>query len=142
MLVFQLVQLATCVAIGFIYGLAGLLGFVIAAFLGILLLETVNYVEHYGLIRRQRASGGFERVQPHHSWNSNAPVGRGLLFQLTRHADHHANARRPYQVLRHFDEAPQLPTGYPGMMVLAWVPPLWFRVMNARLDELAVEAGS
>ena len=107
-----------------------------AALLGILTLETINYVEHYGLARSVRADGRPEPVRPRHSWNANHSVGRALLFDLTRHSDHHANPRRPYPVLRHFDEAPQLPTGYPGMMVLAAVPPLFFAVMHRRLDAL------
>ncbi len=122
--------------------------FVGASVFGIVLLESVNYVEHYGLRRERRADGRFERVLPAHSWNSNHPIGRAVLFELTRHSDHHANARRPYAVLRHFDESPQLPTGYPGMVVLALVPPLYFAVMHPLLDGIehtmpvATEAGA
>ena len=106
----------------------------LAACVGFLLLETVNYVEHYGLRRNKKANGRFERVMPWHSWNSNHAVGRVLLFELTRHSDHHANPGRKYPTLRHFDESPQLPTGYPGMIVLALFPPIWFAVMNPHLD--------
>lgn len=132
----HLVQLAALVTVGVLGGLSTALAFVVVALLGGALLETVNYVEHYGLTREKGADGRYEKVQPVHSWNSNHPIGRAILFELTRHSDHHANARRPYQVLRHFDESPQLPTGYPGMVVLAWCPPLWFAVMHRRLDEL------
>ncbi len=97
----------------------------------------VNYIEHYGLLRQQRPDGSYERCRPRHSWNSNHTVSNLLLFHLQRHSDHHAHAERRYQSLRHFDEAPQLPTGYMGMLLLAWIPVLYFRVMNARLLALA-----
>ncbi|MEU9394486.1 alkane 1-monooxygenase [Streptomyces sp. NPDC048324] len=103
------------------------------AVLGFCLLETVNYLEHYGLLRRRRPDGRYERVAPRHSWNSNNTVSNLFLFQLQRHSDHHANPLRRYQTLRHFDEAPQLPSGYATMIVLAWFPPLWRRVMDHRL---------
>jgi alkane 1-monooxygenase len=110
------------------------LGFVSAALMGILLLETVNYIEHYGLQRERRPNGRYERVCTHHSWNSNHPIGRALLFELSRHSDHHANPTRPYYVLRHFDESPQLPTGYPGMVLLSLIPTVWFAVMDPHVD--------
>ncbi|MFF0189255.1 alkane 1-monooxygenase [Streptomyces sp. NPDC005244] len=103
------------------------------AVLGFCLLETVNYLEHYGLLRRRRPDGRYERVAPRHSWNSNTTISNLLLFQLQRHSDHHANPLRRYQTLRHFDEAPQLPAGYATMIVLAWLTPLWRRVMDPRL---------
>jgi alkane 1-monooxygenase len=96
-------------------------------------LTAANYVEHYGLLRRRDAEGRVERCRPCHSWNSNALVSNWILFHLQRHADHHAHAARRYQALRHFDEAPQLPAGYFAMFLLAYVPALWFRVMDARL---------
>lgn len=96
-------------------------------------LTSANYIEHYGLLRRRDAQGRVERCEPRHSWNSNALVSNWALFQLQRHADHHANAARRYQALRHFPEAPQLPMGYFGMFLLAYVPPLFFRVMDPRL---------
>jgi alkane 1-monooxygenase len=96
-------------------------------------LTSANYIEHYGLLRRRDADGRFERCQPQHSWNSNSLVSNWVLFHLQRHADHHAHAARRYQALRHFDQAPQLPTGYFGMFLLAYVPALWFRVMDPRL---------
>ena len=84
----------------------------------------------HGLERNLRDNGRFERVQPHHSWNCNRSLGRLVLFELTRHSDHHAHAKRPYQVLRHYETAPQLPAGYPAMILMALVPPLWFSIMN------------
>jgi alkane 1-monooxygenase len=105
----------------------------IQAVIGFCLLEVVNYLEHYGLLRQKREDGRYERTRPEHSWNSNNVASNVLLYHLQRHSDHHANPTRRYQALRHFDEAPQLPTGYAGMVVLACIPPLWRRVMDKRL---------
>ncbi|MEN9940315.1 MAG: Alkane 1-monooxygenase [Bacteroidota bacterium] len=113
-----------------------LVPFLAAAVMGVLLLETVNYIEHYGLLRPKVSAHRYENAQPVHSWNSNHPLGRFMLFELTRHSDHHAHPHKPYPVLDHFDEAPQMPAGYPAMMVLAALPPLWFRVMNPRLKQV------
>jgi alkane 1-monooxygenase len=113
-----------------------LLAFVLAAIIGILLLETVNYIEHYGLLRQRTASGRYERVRHVHSWNSDHQIGRLMLFNLSRHSDHHYKASKKYQVLDSLPDSPQMPTGYPGMMVLALVQPLWFRVMDRKLDLL------
>ncbi|MBL7727421.1 MAG: alkane 1-monooxygenase, partial [Dinghuibacter sp.] len=135
----HLVQLAFIGLVYFLFGIKALLCFLVAAFMGILLLETVNYIEHYGLQRRLLPNGRYERAMPHHSWNSNHVLGRLLLFELSRHSDHHYLASRKYQVLRSFDHSPQLPTGYPGSMLLALVPPLWFAVMNKRIKALQQE---
>ena len=105
----------------------------IQAVFGFSLLEVVNYLEHYGLLRQRREDGRYERCRPEHSWNSNNVASNVLLYHLQRHSDHHANPTRRYQALRHVDEAPQLPTGYAGMILVAWVPPLWRRVMDHRL---------
>jgi alkane 1-monooxygenase len=106
---------------------------VLQAVMGFSLLEVVNYIEHYGLLRQRRADGRYERCQPEHSWNASNVVSNLLLFQLQRHSDHHAYPTRRYQVLRHFDDVPQLPTGYAGMITLAVIPPLWRRVMDHRV---------
>src|SRR3954471_1000641 len=106
---------------------------VLQAILGFSLLEVVNYLEHYGLLRQRKEDGRYERCRREHSWNSNNVASNVLLYHLQRHSDHHANPTRRYQALRHVDEAPQLPTGYAGMIVLAWCPPLWRRVMDPRL---------
>lgn len=129
MLRFQIWQLCLLTAIALVFGGMALLLFVAASLVGILLLEAVNYIEHYGL-QRQKTDKGYERTLPIHSWNSNHPMGRLVLLELSRHSDHHFLASRKYQVLRHFDESPQMPTGYPGMILLALIPPLWFQVMH------------
>jgi len=123
--------------IGAFAGANALMAFVAAAFIGILLLETVNYIEHYGLRRKLTATGSYGRVQHVHSWNSDHLIGRIMLFELTRHSDHHWKASKKYQSLASLEEAPQLPTGYPGTMVLSLVPPLFFRVVHPHLKQLA-----
>lgn len=130
MIRFQLIQAAYFIVVWLVFGFFAAICAVIVGIIGFLMLETINYVEHYGLRRQKLASGRYEKVQPHHSWNSNHAIGRIMLYDLTRHSDHHFKATRKYQVLRHFDEAPQLPYGYPGSMILAWMPPLWFKIMN------------
>ena len=120
-------------ACSLIWGWAALAFLVVQAALGASLLEVINYIEHYGLKRQQDENGRYERCQPRHSWNSNHTITNVLLYQLQRHSDHHANPTRPYQALRHFDDSPQLPSGYASMMMLAYIPPLWFRVMNPRV---------
>ncbi len=130
MIRFQMIQVLYFLAIGLVFSWKAALFAVIVGVIGFLMLETINYVEHYGLRRKKLASGRYEKVQPHHSWNSNHAVGRILLYELTRHSDHHFKANRKYQVLRHFDESPQMPYGYPAAMMMAWLPPLWFKVMN------------
>lgn len=135
MLAFQVIQLCLLLLIGFFYSWAIMGYFILAATIGFLLLETVNYIEHYGLERNKRGEV-YERVMPIHSWNSNHVMGRLLLFELSRHSDHHYIASRKYQILRHIDESPQMPTGYPGMMILATIPPLWFSVMNPRIKKI------
>lgn len=114
--------------------------YVIQCIIAILTLECVNYIEHYGILRKEISEGKYERVNPLHSWNANHYFSNLMLFHLQRHSDHHAYASRPYQVLRHFDESPQLPHGYPLMILMSLVPPLWFKVMNRKLEEWQVKA--
>jgi alkane 1-monooxygenase len=96
-------------------------------------LTSANYIEHYGLLREKRPDGRYERCQPHHSWNANHLASNLVLFHLERHSDHHTYAARRYQSLRHFEDVPQLPSGYFGMFLLAYVPPLWYRVMDPKV---------
>jgi alkane 1-monooxygenase len=127
--------LALFAGLAIVFGPAVLPYLVAQAVIGFSLLEVVNYLEHYGLLRQRKEDGRYERCRPEHSWNSNNVASNVLLYHLQRHSDHHANPTRRYQALRHVDEAPQLPTGYAGMIVLAWFPPLWRRVMDPRLLE-------
>lgn len=116
------------------FGLLGLLFFLGQSATAILLLEVINYVEHYGLQRHQLENGRYERVLPKHSWNSAHRLTNALLVHLPRHADHHYMASRQYQDLRHIEDSPQLPTGYAAMVLLALIPPLWKRVMNPKVE--------
>ncbi len=100
----------------------------------IVVLEIINYVEHYGLSRRELSPGRFERVQPWHSWNASHRLTNWLLFNLQRHSDHHYLAARPYHMLRHYDDVPQLPAGYATMILASLVPPLWRAIMHPRVE--------
>jgi alkane 1-monooxygenase len=133
MILALLTQIVFTLGVGFFFGIFAMTGFLAAAFFGILLLETVNYIEHYGLTRKQDGPQRYGKVNPSHSWNADHIISRLFLFNLSRHSDHHYNAARKYQILRHHEQAPQLPTGYPGMMIIALIPPLWFRIMNKKL---------
>ncbi len=118
-----------------VFGVVVLPYLVLQAVLGFSLLEVVNYLEHYGLLRQRREDGRYERTRPEHSWNSNNTASNVLLYHLQRHSDHHANPVRRYQALRHMEQAPQLPTGYAGMILTAVIPPLWRRTMDHRVME-------
>ena len=136
MIQFTFVQVLFMVLVFAAFGPVALIGYLVASLIGIIQLETVNYIEHYGLTRNQTGENRYERVQPWHSWNSNHLLGRLMLFELSRHSDHHYLASRKYQILRHHHDSPQMPTGYPGMMLLSLFPPLWFRVMNPKIQEI------
>lgn len=112
------------------FGWVALLFLVLQAFYGASLLEVINYMEHYGLLRQKGADGRYERCMPEHSWNSNHIVTNLVLYQLQRHSDHHAHPTRSFQALRHFETSPQLPSGYASMLLPAYIPPLWFRQMD------------
>ncbi|MDX1754736.1 MAG: alkane 1-monooxygenase [Marinobacter sp.] len=116
-------------------GTRGLTFLAAQAAYGASLLEVINYLEHYGLKRRQDENGKYERTQPEHSWNSNHIVTNLFLYQLQRHSDHHAHPTRSFQALRHFEEAPQLPSGYASMLLPAYLPNRWFEMMDKRVIE-------
>ena len=118
-----------------LFNLSSVLILVCAGVIGVFLLETINYLEHYGLRRKTLSNSGFERVKPRHSWNANFSFGRIVLYELTRHSDHHFLASKKYQLLDHHDDSPQLPYGYPTMMLVALVPPLWFKMMHPLLPK-------
>ncbi len=113
-----------------VWGWKGLLFFALQSVVAILVLEIINYVEHYGLARKPLGDGRYEPVNESHSWNSDYLISNLMLFQLQRHSDHHHKPKHRYQVLLHRDTSPQLPSGYPLMMLLALVPSLWFRIIN------------
>ncbi|MDA0885515.1 MAG: alkane 1-monooxygenase [Bacteroidetes bacterium] len=103
---------------------------ILISVISFLFLETINYVEHYGLLRKKDSNGRYERVKPHHSWNSNHTIGRIVLYELTRHSDHHFKSSKKYQVLESLDNCPHLPYGYPTSILLSLIPPIWFSIMN------------
>jgi alkane 1-monooxygenase len=122
------------VVIAVVVGVWGVVFFALQSLVAMTLLEVINYIEHYGLARREIEPGRYERCLPEHSWNASERLTNWFLFHLQRHADHHHVASRPYYALRHIEESPQLPTGYAGMILLALVPPLWRRVMDPRVE--------
>ncbi len=133
MLQFLLLQAAYLTIVYFISSWTGLVVALLSGLVGVLLLETINYLEHYGLQRKRLDSGRYERVRPCHSWNANYQFGRIVLYELTRHSDHHYLASKKYQVLDNHADAPVLPFGYPAMVLLALVPPVWFMIMDKRI---------
>ena len=128
-------SLLICLIYGFISGWLGILAFISQSFIAAGLLESVNYIEHYGLRRKQKDDSRWEKVKPCHSWNSNIYWSSIYLFQLPRHSDHHEIASKHYFNLQLKQNAPQLPHSYPSMVLLAYFPPLWYRIMNPRLDD-------
>jgi alkane 1-monooxygenase len=116
-----------------VFGFSILPWLLIQATFGFTLLEVVNYLEHYGLARQKRPDGRYEPCAPRHSWNSNNLISNLLLYHLQRHSDHHAFPSRRYQMLRSFEEAPELPSGYGTMVVIAPITPLWRRIMDPKV---------
>lgn len=129
-----LASCALAAALGVALGPRAILFFLGQSLVAIAFLETINYIEHYGLERRLVRPGVYERVTPLHSWNAAHRLTNALLFNLQRHSDHHFWPARPYYELRHHPESPQLPTGYAGMALLAMFPPIWRRVMDPRVQ--------
>jgi alkane 1-monooxygenase len=116
-----------------VFQMVGSLGLLVAfcsRVVGFLILEIGNYIEHYGLLRKKLPSGRYKRVREGHSWNSNHIIGRIVLYELSRHSDHHFKSSKKYQVLDYHDISPQMPYGYPTSMVLSFISPLWFKLMN------------
>lgn len=110
-----------------------LVAWILVSVMAIFLLELVNYIEHYGIVRKSNDKS-YEKVTPIHSWNSDHFFSRVHIFELSRHSDHHANATKPFYNLESIEHSPQMPTGYPGMMLIALIPPLWFKIMNKKIE--------
>lgn len=130
------VQIIYVVFIAIVFGGKGVVYILGQSLIAISLLEIVNYVEHYGLLRNETSPGKYESVKPHHSWNSSNWLTNRFLFNLQRHSDHHYKPGRRYQLLRHYDDSPQLPSGYAGMIVLAAIPFLWRRIMDPIVPDM------
>ncbi|MDC1033995.1 alkane 1-monooxygenase [Flavobacteriaceae bacterium] len=134
MIFYTLFQVSFLIFIYLNYGLIITIYSVFMSVISFLFLETINYVEHYGLLRKINSNGRYERVKPHHSWNSNHTIGRITLYELTRHSDHHFKSSKKYQVLESIEDSPQLPYGYPTSILISFFPPLWFRIMNPLVE--------
>ncbi len=135
MLFYHIIQPVYLIGICFLFSLEIMIFSIIIGVVSFLFLECINYIEHYGLRRFKTSSNRYERVQPHHSWNSNFNIGRITLYELTRHSDHHYKSSKKYQVLNSHNECPTLPLGYPASILLSFIPPLWFWVMNPRVPK-------
>ncbi len=133
MLWYSFLQIAYLVLLYQLFGGFTALYLWLCGIIGFILLETVNYIEHYGLLRLKMPSGRYERVREVHSWNSNHVIGRIVLYELTRHSDHHYKSSKKYQLLDYHDSAPDMPFGYPTSMVLSLIPPRWFLIMTPRI---------
>lgn len=133
-IVWQVIQVGIVVGLGIAFGWMVALCFGLYSLIAVFILEAINYVEHYGLVRKKESEFRYEKVKPHHSWNADNTIGRAVLFELTRHSDHHENPHKKFQILKTPENVPELPTGYPGMVLLTLVPPLYFQVMKSRLD--------
>lgn len=140
MLWYLAIPAGLALAIGLGLGWGAALFYLVHGLMAALLLEIINYLEHYGLERRRLAPApgdpaGAERYEPmgpRHSWNTNSRATNWGLLNLGRHSDHHMAVERPYQKLRNSADMPQLPAGYPAMFMVALVPPLWRRIMDRR----------
>jgi alkane 1-monooxygenase len=126
-----LAQLAWLVFLGLVFGVLPVLFWLVQSAVAVFLLESINYIEHYGLVRAS-VNGKREPFAVHHAWNADHWMTNSLIANLQRHSDHHLHASRPYAALEPL-QGPQLPTGYAGCIWLAMVPPLWFKVMHARM---------
>ena len=133
MIFYHIIQALYIIIVYFLFSLNVALFSIVIGVIAFLFLECINYIEHYGLRRFKNKSGRYERIQLHHSWNSNYNLGRITLYELTRHSDHHYKSTKKYQTLKSYNESPTLPLGYPASILLSLVPPLWFFVMNPRV---------
>ena len=136
MMFYHLIQPLYLLSIYYVFSFEVMIFAIVVGIISILFLECINYIEHYGLQRQKLASGRYERVKPHHSWNSNFKIGRITLYELTRHSDHHFKSSKKYQILDNHEECPTLPMGYPSSILLSFIPPLWFRVMNPKVPQV------
>lgn len=130
---------AACLALVLtLFGIGGLLVYVLLAGHAQLQLLLSDYVQHYGLERRKLPSGELEPTGPQHSWDAPHAFSGLLMLNAARHADHHAHPARPWPELRLSPggRAPLLPYSLPVMATIALVPPLWHRVMDRRVAKI------
>ncbi len=133
-LLFILLQCFVLLSIYLMGGYKSTIFFLLVSFIAVSLLHVVNYLQHYGLLRRATAAPErIEKMAAHHSWNSGNHVQGLNIFQLENHADHHIHPSHSYEDLKTLSDSPEHPTGYSGMIVLAFIPPLWFHIINKKL---------
>lgn len=140
LLKYLFLEICWLISIFSVFGIKVLLYYVVSAFIGIILLECIEYIEHYGLKRKEIKPGIFEKVSDNHSWNCDHLPGRLLLFELPLHPTHHKNSQIQYQMLESTEDSPQMPMGYPAMVLTCLIPPLWFKLINPRLSKVTLEA--
>lgn len=128
-----LIEIVCCITLFYFFGIKILFAFLLQSFISILILEYVNYIEHYGLVRDEN-----ERVNATHSWQSDHLLSRFALIELSRHSDHHYYASKPYHTLKSYEESPVLPSGYFGSFYTALIPSLWFKKINPLIDKMKV----
>ena len=136
MIQFESIQVLFCILLYYFFGLTILFYFCAVSLMGIILLESINYVEHYGLLRKKDKNGKYEKITHMHAWNANVTLGRIMLFELSRHSDHHLVASKKYQTLEAHDRSPELPSGYISMILLSFFPPAWFWIINPLLENI------
>ena len=130
---FGVLQIVLMLIIFFILNLSALIFFVLQNIVAITLLHIINYLQHYGLMRKANDAGNYEKLDVHHAWNTGKKNSSLNLFELENHADHHMHPDKRFEKLKHTDESPQHPAGYSFMVLLSLIPPLWFKVMNKRI---------
>ncbi len=136
MIRFEIIQTLFCGFLLYFFGLIIFLYFLSVSLIGIILLESINYVEHYGLLRQRNENGKYEKITHMHAWNANINLGRIMLFELSRHSDHHLVASKKYQTLESYENSPELPSGYIGMILLSFFPPVWFWIVDPLLEKI------
>ncbi len=119
----------------FLAGINGIVFVIFHSFVSITLLELVNYIQHYGLERKMQ-NGKYERFTDHHSWNSRHISANWSTFNLGLHAEHHLSASKPYPLLSQEEKVIEMPANYSIMLIMALIPPLWFFIMNRKIDTL------
>jgi alkane 1-monooxygenase len=130
-----LVMVSLYIAILVLVGANGVILFAAQSAIGIIVLETFNYVAHYGL-KRERGAFGHEPFGAAHSWNSSNRFANAFIFNMGHHSRHHARPTAQYQTLEHDDQASELPLGYTASMLLALIPPLWHQIMDPEVERL------
>lgn len=138
-LFFAIVNFLTLITIAIIAGWLAILFLLLQSFIAVFLLHITNYLQHYGLLREKTPHGKYERFDTHHAWSPGKSKDGLNLFQLGNHADHHIHPGRSYEQLLPHNDSPEMPTGYSGMIILALLPPVWFRIMNKRISSFIIQ---